>query len=360
MMFPTSSLKIIQLNSMKIWAGGEVHVVLLCNDLRALGETVTLSCRPGTPIDQKAREATIPVLNLPLSGSLDLKSAWQLAKYCRENSIDIIHAHTGRDYWLATWTKLFYPKLKLVITRHIRCPLRNSAIHQWAYQKVDKLIAVSQAVRSCITNLPSSKIAVIYNGIDLERFSTARPGILRKELNISPETKIIGMVGRVNPVKGHETLIESIPEIRAKFPDTVFVVIGGGDYIATLQTISKDVVFLGMRSNVPELMKDLDVFVLASWDEPFGLVTVEAMAAGIPIVATNTGGTLEIITNEETGLLVSPKDAKQLAQSVIRILTDRNLADKLRTNEVIHSKNFSIKEMAIQIRKLYYEVLGKD
>jgi len=107
-------------------------------------------------------------------------------------------------------------------------------------------------------------------------------------------------------------------------------------------------------------MKDLDVFVLASWDEPFGLVTVEAMAAGIPIVATNTGGTLEIITNEETGLLVTPKDAKQLAQAVIRILTDKNLAAKLRTNEVIHSKNFSIKEMAIQIRKLYYEVLGKD
>ena len=336
---------------MKIWAGGEVHVVLLCNELRALGETVILCCRPGTPIDQKAREANIPILNLPLSGSLDFKSAWQLAKYCRENSIDIIHAHTGRDYWLATWTKFFYPKLKLIITRHICCPLRNSAIHQWAYQKVDKLIAVSQAVKSCITNLPSSKITLIYNGIDLERFSTAQSG---------KEAKIIGMVGRVNPIKGHETLIKGIPEIRAKFPETVFVVIGGGDYITTLKSISNDVIFLGMRSNVPELMKDLDVFVLASWDEPFGLVTVEAMAAGIPIVATNTGGTLEIIINEETGLLIPPKDASKLAQAIIRMLTDAELSKRVRTNEVIRAKSFSIKEMTINIREIYYEVLAKD
>jgi len=336
---------------MKIWAGGEVHVVLLCNELRALGETVILCCRPGTPIDQKAREADIPILNLPLSGSLDFKSAWQLAKYCREKSIDIIHAHTGRDYWLATWTKFFYPQLK---------PLRNSTVHQWAYQKVDKLIAVSQAVKSCITNLPSSKVTVIYNGIDLERFATAHSGILRAELSLTKETKIIGMVGRVNPIKGHETLIESIPEIRAKFPDTVFVAIGGGDYINTLKSISKDVVFLGMRSNVPELMKDLDVFVLASWDEPFGLVTVEALAAGIPVVATNTGGTLEIITNEETGLLIPPKDATKLAQAIIRMLTDAELSKNLSNNGIIQSKKFTISNMAFATHNIYHEILGND
>ena len=168
------------------------------------------------------------------------------------------------------------------------------------------------------------------------------------------------MVGRVNPIKGHETLIKGIPEIRAKFPETVFVVIGGGDYITTLKSISNDVIFLGMRSNVPELMKDLDVFVLASWDEPFGLVTVEAMAAGIPIVATNTGGTLEIIINEETGLLIPPKDASKLAQAIIRMLTDAELSKRVRTNEVIRAKSFSIKEMTINIREIYYEVLAKD
>lgn len=355
----TNPIKVLQINSMKIWAGGEVHVVLLCKELLSLGESVVLTCRPGTAIDQKAREANIPVFNLPLSGAIDLKSAWRLAKFCKENSIDIIHAHTGRDYWIATWTKFFYPELRLVITRHIRCPLRNSVLHRWAYQKVGKLIAVSQAVKNSITNFPPEKTTVIYNGIDVERFTAAQPGTLRKELEIPTKTKIVGMVGRVNPTKGHETFLQSIPEILTKHPDTVFVVVGGGDYIEKLKSIRSDVKFLGMRSNIPEIMKDLDVFVLASWDEPFGLVTVEAMAAGTPIVATNTGGTVEIIAEGETGLLIPPKDPSRLAQAIIRILTDNKLADKLKANGVNKAKQFTTREMGITTRNIYYDVLNK-
>ena len=82
----------------------------------SLGESVVLVCRPGSAIDQKSREAKIPVLNLPLKGAWDLKSAWILAKYCRENAIDIVHAHLGRDYWTANLAKFFNPKLKVVMT----------------------------------------------------------------------------------------------------------------------------------------------------------------------------------------------------------------------------------------------------
>ncbi len=352
-MEPTNSPKVLQINSMKNWAGGEAHVCLLCKELMALGESVVLTCRPGSAIDQKAREANIPVFNLPLSATVDFRSAWRLAKYCQENSIDIIHAHTGRDYWLAIWTKLFNPKLKIVITRHIRAPLKKSALHSWAYKKVDKIIAVSQAVKDAITIFPSKKIAVVYNGIDVEKFLAVQPGTLRKELGISPQTKIVGMVGRVNPTKGHETFLQSIPEIQSKIPDTVFVVVGSGDYISELKSINSDVNFLGMRSNIPQIMKDLDVFVMASWNEPFGLVTVEAMGAGTPVVATNTGGTAEIIIDGESGILIPPKDPAKLAQAVIRVLTDKELADKLTTGGMIRAKEFNTRDMAINTRSVY-------
>ncbi|TCL36082.1 glycosyltransferase involved in cell wall biosynthesis [Anaerospora hongkongensis] len=352
--------KIMQISSMKIWAGGEVHVVLLCNELMKLGINVTLACRPGTFIDKNAREAHIPVINQPFSGAIDLKSARELAKYCEAHSIEIIHAHTGRDYWLAVWTKFFYPKIRIVITRHIQCPLKNSMFHRWAYQKVDKVIAVSQAVRKSLTSFPSEKITTIYNGIDIERFKTAKPGVLRKKLAVSETTKIIGMIGRITPIKGQDTFFRSISDISSKVPDTVFVVAGAcddKDYIEKLKRINNTVIFLGMCDNVPEIMKDLDVFVLASLEEPFGLVTVEALAAGIPVVATNTGGTTEIITDGETGLLIPPEDPSKMAEAVITILSDPDLANQFRANGLNRVESFTIKKMTLSTLAVYSEAL---
>ncbi|TWH45300.1 glycosyltransferase family 4 protein [Sporomusa sp. KB1] len=358
----SNSIKVLQINSMKNWAGGEVHVCLLCKELIDIGESIVLTCRPGSAIDQNAREANIPVFNLPLATVIDFRSAWILAKFCKENSVDIIHAHTGRDYWLAIWTKFFNPKLKIVITRHIRAPLKNSGLRRWAYKKVNKVIAVSQTVKNAITIFPSEKIAVVYNGIDVEKYSAAQPGTLRKELGISPQTKIVGMVGRVNPSKGQETFIQSIPEILCKLPDTVFVVIGGGsdEYISELKRINGAVNFLGVRNDILGIMRDLDVFVLASWNEPFGLVTVEAMAAGTPVVATNTGGTAEIIIDGESGILIPPKDPAKLAQAIIRVLTDSELAGKLKTSGMNRAKKFTMRDMAINTRKVYYDTLNSN
>lgn len=352
-MVPTIPLKVIQINSMKNWAGGEAHVFLLCREFMSLGVSVVLVCRPGSVIDQKSREAKIPVLNLPLKGAWDLKSAWILAKYCRENAIDIVHAHLGRDYWTANLAKFFNPKLKVVMTRHIRAPLKNSVLHRWLYRKADKVIAVSQTVKKAITVFPPEKITVIHNGIDIDKFSAAKPGILHAELGIGAETKIVGMVGRVNPSKGHETFLRSIPEIQAQCSNTVFVVVGGGAYIAELKSLNADVRFLGPRGNIPAIMKDLDVFVLASLNEPFGLVTVEAMAAGTPVVATNTGGTAEIITDGETGLLIPPQDPARLAQAVIRVLTDDKLAGKLKEGAFRRAQIFNIRDMAINTLHVY-------
>lgn len=356
----TKSIKVLQMNSMNIWGGGEVHVFLLCRQLILLGDTVILGCRPGSVIDQKAREEQIPVFNLPFKGAVDIKSARALANYCREKSIDIIHAHNGRDYWLAGLAKYFYPKLKVVITRHILSPLKSSVLHRWLYGKVDQVIAVSHSVKNRISVFPSDKITVIYNGIDIDKFSTAEPGALRRELGISAETKIVGMVGRVHPSKGHITFLQSIPEILSKHPDTVFVVVGSGEYISQLEKMNNEVHFLGKRSDIPEIMKDLDVFVMASQNEPFGLVTVEAMAAGTAVVATNTGGTAEIITDGETGLLVPPQDPAKLAQAVIRVLTGGKLTAKLKEDGIDSAKKYDIQNMAIDTRKVYYNMLNKS
>ena len=353
-------MKIMQMNSMNIWGGGEVHVLLLCQGLLSLGVDVTLVCRSGRPMDQRARAANIPVLNLPLKGAIDVRSAWKLADYCQANAIDIIHAHNGRDYWLASAAKFLNPRLKVIITRHILSPLKDDLVHRCLHKKIDKVIAVSEAVKNTLTVLPPEKISVIYNGIDTDKFANAQPGKLRQELGIAATTKIIGMVGRVHPEKGHKIFIQSIPAIQSAAPDTVFVIVGGGDYISELKAINRDVHFLGPRSNIPEIMKDLDIFVLASLNEPFGLVVLEAMAAGAPVVATNAGGAAEIIADGETALAIPPGAPDKLAQAVIRILTDSQLADRLIANGRNRAKQFDIRDMVISTRNIYADVLSEN
>jgi glycosyltransferase involved in cell wall biosynthesis len=217
---------------------------------------------------------------------------------------------------------------------------------------------VSQAVKKAITVLPPGKIAVVYNGINVEKFAAAPAGTLRQELGLAATTKVVGMVGRVNPSKGHLTFFQSIPMILAQNPDTVFIVAGGGD-IEELKKINSDVYFLGERSDIPKIMKDLDVFVMASRNEPFGLVTVEAMASGTPVVAANSGGTAEIIVDGVNGLLFPPEDPARLAQAVIKVLTDNKLAGKLKAGGLNMAQKYDIETMATNIRKIYQDVLSK-
>lgn len=352
------TIKVLQMNSMSIWRGGEESVFLLCQELMSLGISLTLACRGGSPTDQRARAAHIPVINLSLRNAIDLPSAWSLANYCRENAVDIIHAHNGRDYWLACLAKSFYPKVKVVITRRILAPLKETMLHRWLYKKIDKAVAISTAVKNGITVFPPEKVTVVYNGVDIQKFAAAAPGSLRKELGIEPGTKLVGMVGQIHVSKGHLTLLQSISEILALCPDTVFVVIGGGDS-SELQKMNSAVRFLGQRNNIPELMKDMDVFVMASQNEPFGRVTVEAMAAGVPVVGSNSGGTAELITDGESGLLIPPEDPARLAQAVIKVLSDDKMAAKFKAGGLKAAQNFTGEQMAQNYMKLYRQILAE-
>ena len=335
-------MRIVHINSAKNWAGGEVHTHLVCKELVARGYDVTLACRQGSAISEVFEKDGLTTVVLPLRNAIDVLSAYRLAKYCRENRISILHAHLGRDYWLAAWTKFFYPEVYVVFTRHVLIPLKNSLIHRWVFAQASTIIAVSHAVEQMVTKsglVADDKIVTIHNGIDIDKFSQASPGNVRCELHTPAETKLIGIIGHVSEHKGQDVLIKSMPSIIEKDPSVRCVIVGGdfkdGVYVQELKALAKSlgvdekVHFLGQRSDIPHLMKDLDVFVLASQEEPFGLVLVEAMAAGVPVIATNRGGPGEIIEEEISGLLVPYGDIDQHSRMILKILSNQALADRL-------------------------------
>ena len=203
------------------------------------------------------------------------------------------------------------------------------------------ILACSQAGADAQTRIaPKRPLRVVYPGVELERFEPEvlpSPSEAKRRLGLPSEGPVIGIVGRLQRWKGMHVLLEAMPEILRAAPETHCVVVGGThaqepDYPALLRDricalgLEDKVILTGLQSNVPEWMQAMDVTVHASDHEPFGIVVIEAMALGKPVVAGNTAGPTEIITDGVDGLLSPYGDAPALAQAVLRYLNDPDFA----------------------------------
>ncbi|MBN1259944.1 MAG: glycosyltransferase family 4 protein [Anaerolineae bacterium] len=245
-----------------------------------------------------------------------------------------------------------------------------------ALNEARRVIANSQAAAGVFVSagIDAGQIEVIYNPIDFISFAAvteADVGRFRKSQALSPELFLVGLVGQIQETKGHETLIQAIPMIVEAVPNAKFLIVGAAfDTVAqgfelrirqqvVEMGLSPYVSFLGFRDDVPVVMRSLDLLVVPSWNEAFGRVVVEGLAAGCPVVGTRAGGIPEIITDGIHGLLVSQRDPMQLAQAVIRLAKDRVLYGNMRQLGLERAQAFAPQRHAERIQSLYDEVLGR-
>lgn len=362
-------MRILHINSSKSIGGGEIHTLNLVNGLLEGNQTVFLACRTGSKLASMSQAQKISTLELDLKNSLDFISTIKLAKFCKKNNIDVIHAHLARDYWIAYITKLLYKRAKLVFTRHVSFPIKSTLLKKKMYKSTDKIIAVASAVEKSLLDsgvVIKEKISVIYNGIDVSKINNAVKNKLRKELDLNNDAVIIGTIGSFCPNKDQLTFIKSIPDIINKIPNAVFVIIGSGDenYKKELDELVKKlgltgkVRFLGARSDIYDLIKDFNVFLLTSKQEGFPLVIIEAMAAGVPVISTNVGGISEVIKNNETGILIPPESPKELSKAVIELLSDKKLTKDIIDNaQIAVNKHFTVENMTSNTLNIYKQVM---
>ncbi|HIE30269.1 TPA: glycosyltransferase family 1 protein [Candidatus Poribacteria bacterium] len=234
----------------------------------------------------------------------------------------------------------------------------------------DRIITLTQQgkrdhVRARIA--PPEKFVPIHCGIDLSRFSDVEVSQKekRQELNIPEFSPIVGTVSRLEPIKGQEYFIQSSALVARKYPDTTFVVVGDGLLEAKLKQmandlgIRKNLLFLGYRQDVPELMSIFDIFVLPSLNEGLGRVLIEAMAAGKPVVATRVGGIPDVVLDEVTGLLAPPRNSHRLAEFVLRLLENKDLAHKMGRAGKIRAAAFDVRRMVEKTETLYQQLAMK-
>ena len=231
--------------------------------------------------------------------------------------------------------------------------------------RMDRLIAVSRSIVDKLhaEGRDSVPISLIHNGVDLERYDHQEPCCtLHEEYGLPPGGPVVGVVARLEPEKGHPTLIEAWPQVVAAVPDATLLVVGEGSRRDALEDLASElgvrerVVFTGRRDDVPAVTAALDVAVLPSYREALGLTILEAMALSRPVVASNVGGIPEMVEDGVTGLLVPPRDADALGRAIVRLLTDHPLADTLGRagHDLVHAQ-FCIQLMVHAVEQIYDE-----
>jgi glycosyltransferase involved in cell wall biosynthesis len=230
---------------------------------------------------------------------------------------------------------------------------------------MDQLIAVSKSIERKIADehRTGAPVKLIYNGVDLERYDHQEPCCtLRDEYGMEAGSSIVGVVARLEPEKGHQTLIEAWPHVLREVPDAYLLIVGEGsrrDFLeqwAGAHKVAHRVVFTGRRDDIPAVTAALDVAVLPSWREAQGLSVLEAMALSRPVVASDVGGIPEMIEDGVTGLLVPQDNPVALAAAIVRLLRDHALADTIARagHDLVHDR-FCIELMVKAIEQIYDE-----
>ena len=326
-------MRILQVNSALTWGGGETHVQQLTDFLRERGHDVVIAGRPNSPLT--------PEIELPFVNSADFVTAIRLRLLLKKGGFDIVHAHLARDYTIVAAAAWGMAHPRVVFTRHLLHPIRSHLF----YRRVDAWIAPTAQILKTLSPAMQKIGAVIPNWVDVRKFAY-KPHALH-----SPVT--IGLLGQISPHKGHNDAIEAIRQLGGNFR---LLIAGEGEpsYKAVLQrnAAGLPVEFVGFAPQ--QFFGEIDILIVPSWEEPFGIVLLEAMAAGIPVVATAAAGPKEIISNPNEGVLVPPRDPAALA-SVIKSLAndDGRRSSMIRNARARVETQFDIRAIVPKIEQLY-------
>jgi len=325
-------------------------------------------------LGEKLKSSGVPTFFAESGRWWDLRLPRAMAKLIRKEKVDLVHSHLpDQNFYSCVAGRM--TECKAVVTYHGPVELSDARrlkgmIKLWAVRNsAAAVVVVCDYVGEMLKEIgfPAEKIVRIYNGIGLARFEGTPGGRLRRELGLRNGSKLVGMVANVRPSKGYEYFMRAARQVCAADARACFVAVGDIDEelaqplwkLRDELAIGDRIRFLGFREDIPEILKDLDVFVLSSTAEGFPLVTLEAMAAGKPVVVTRCGGPQEVVEDGRTGYMVPPADAEALAEKITELLGAPERAAELgaRARRKIEDE-FSVEEMIARYEELYGRVLG--
>lgn len=366
-------------NQLKI-GGAEQQLLELVRGIdKSRFQPIVAPLYPDGPLTPEFRAIPgVELIELNRRGKFDPSPLWRLGSILRRHHVDIIQPFLSPATFFGLIPALVLNTPVTIVTE--RCGVRQSrGIGYKLYRTTedrlsrfaDAIIPNSMAGEDMLLarGLPPEKIRVIYNGINLDRLQVDQADVAkhREELGVSAEGKVVGILASLTPAKGHDVLLRAIASMDTPV-DVRVAVIGDGRLRADLEAlaaqlgISERVTFFGYQRAVSNYLAACDLLVSASRDnEGCSNSILEAMALGIPVIATDIGGNRELVHDGDTGLLTPVGDERALAHAITRLLTDADLATRCTTQaRQMTQRQFSLSRMVQDYEQIYMTALARQ
>ena len=366
--------------------GPHLRVLQIAKQLKRKYRPIIILPRGGNAADEFKQagittyEICLERLREPLNLSILLRyiflfipTTLDILKIIRREAADIVVVNNSMFFQAPIAARLAGAKLVWHLEETIAPSRIKNILGLIIRALTDKIVVVSKAVQNFFykNGIPTSKIAIIHAPVDPCRFNPdISPNRIRNELGLSNDIPVIGLIGNINPIKGHRYFLEAASIIRDTYPDAKFLIVGAKlknreSYFESLLgycnklNLNENIIFTGGRQDIPEVMAALDILVLSSLTEACPMVVLEAMATGKPVVATRVGGIPEELVDGKTGILVPPENPQAIADAVLSLLADKEKMQQMgRAGRTRVIKHFTVQSAAQKTDVVYADLLG--
>jgi glycosyltransferase involved in cell wall biosynthesis len=323
---------------------------------------------------QRSRETVLRGVRAAAAFPIDFLG---LAAYVRRHGIRVVHGTDRPRDAVYTVALAKVTGVSSVVHVHVAWSHGYSAPAKWGVRTADGVFGISRFVAETVvaTGTPRERVHTILNGIDLSGWDTQQDGLgVRREFGIPPDAPLLASVSRLFAQKGQRELLRALARVRRTQPEVRLLIVGAdavdihrGSFTQELRALARDlgladrVVFTGARSDIPRIMAACDIFALPSFEEPFGLVFLEAMAMERPVVSVNNGGTPEVVEHGRSGFLSPPYDIEALADNIVTLLANADLRARFGAygrSRVLDS--FTAERMARDAGRAYDAIVSKQ
>lgn len=330
---------------------------------------IVCSVNKGGVLEERLRSEGYTVYHREKGAGLDWGAVGWLRDIIRREQVDVVHAHQYSPMVYAVLAACRVRQVKVVFTEHGRNypeqrRWKRVLTNPLLALGIDQIVAISSSTRDSMIaydRLPSERIRVIHNGVNLDSArGTADASAKRRELGIPEGCAVVGTATRFEPVKNLPLLLHAFRKVLTARPHTCLVLAGTGSLEQELRGLSRtlgmetSVHFIGLRQDLPDIYGLMDVFVLSSHTEGISIALLEAMANGLPTVATAVGGNPEVVLHGETGFLVPAGDDGAMAERLLQLLGTSRMADYMGRNGRLRAeKGFSFDRMMAEYLEIY-------
>ena len=360
-----SKLKVLHVSTALSWRGGEQQLAYLVDELKDEVSSFVL-CSRGSEMEKFCIKNGFDYYSCKKNSSLDIGFALNLKRLCKKLEIDLCHLHDAHAHTFAILAAaIFKNKTPLILSRRVDFPIKNNWFSHYKYnhKAITKILCVSDTIKKITAPgiRDKGKLSTVYSGIDLDKFKT-RTNKLRKEYQIEVDTILIGNTSAIADHKDYFTFVDVAEKLSKQKNNIQFLIIGDGPMRDQIENyvnskgLKEQIRFTGFRNDIPEVIADLDIFLITSKTEGLGTSILDAFAAKVPVVGTAAGGIPELIKNNVSGKLCSVKDVDCLAESILELCNNPEKRIELVKNANIKVQSFSKSATAQNTLKHYQAV----